>query len=102
MKASCAPLHGQQTIFLTRDKMNRDVSEVDIVFKQVKNSPATCVRQFYIKRYRNWVVFISEIKHIAKAGCYHYFQIILVCFVNHDLSKTKVVFYYQYYFVVAH
>src|SRR5215207_3475228 len=101
MEAPGSPLHSQQSVFFTRDQVYRNVPEVDIIFKEIKYSPTTGVREFYIKCNSNWIVFIGQLKHFTKAGCYHNLQICFVCFVNHDLGKTKIIFYYQNHLVMT-
>ena len=49
MEASCTTLHGQQPVFFTGNQMHRNMPEVNIIFKQIKNSPSAGIRQFNIE-----------------------------------------------------
>src|SRR4029079_15149330 len=101
METSCTPLHCQQTIFFTRDKVNRYMPEVDIIFKQIKYSPSAGIWKFYVECNSNRIVFIYHIKYISKTTRYHYFQIHFMSSFYHDLSKAYIIFDHQYNFISA-
>ena len=79
--------------------MNRNVSEVDIVFKQVKYPPTTRIRQFNIQRDRNRIVFIGEVKDFTEIRCHDRLQLLVVCFVQHDLGKVDIILHNEHNFV---
>src|SRR6476620_4002364 len=81
--------------------MHRDMSEINIILKEIKNSPSAGIREFHVKRDSNRIIFISEIKYLTEIGCDHSFQIHLMRFFQHDLAEINIVFNDQYYLISA-
>src|SRR5205809_3782004 len=85
VKASGAALHGQQTIFLTRYQMERNMTKVDIIFENVEDPPSAGIRKFYIQCDCNRVEPVGEIEYIREMRRYNDLQTQRMCFFNHDL-----------------
>src|SRR6516225_7534615 len=101
METSCAPFHGEASVFFTRYQMNRNMTVVEIISEQIQYFPAAGIGQFYIKSNCHRDKPVDEIEYLDITDGHDNLKSMLMRFFDHDLTKTQIVFDNKYHFVLC-